>query len=42
MHKYLLGLALLCAFAGRTQSTDGWNHKQCAVVLTYDDAIDQD
>jgi peptidoglycan/xylan/chitin deacetylase (PgdA/CDA1 family) len=42
MQQYLLALALLPALAGRAQSTDGWNHKQCAVVLTYDDAIDQD
>lgn len=50
MNKYLLALALLPSLAGRAQSTapssapqaDVWNHKQCAVVLTYDDAIDQD
>jgi peptidoglycan-N-acetylglucosamine deacetylase len=47
--KYFFALALLPALYGRTQSTngqsqpaDGWNHKQCAVVLTYDDAIVQD
>ena len=43
MKVYLLALALLPALAGRTQQpTDDWNHKQCAVVLTYDDAIDAD
>ena len=50
MKKQLLALLLLPAFAGRTQMTasssapgaDQWNHKPCAVVLTYDDAIDQD
>lgn len=26
----------------RAQDTGEWNHKQCAVVLTYDDAIDVD
>ncbi|SMC00131.1 polysaccharide deacetylase [Hymenobacter roseosalivarius DSM 11622] len=28
--------------AAITQSTSTWNNKQCAVVLTYDDAIDVD
>ena len=26
----------------RAQQPDSWNHKSCAVVLTYDDAIDAD
>src|ERR1700761_4075619 len=43
MRKYLIALTLLCAFAGRAQQPAAdWNHKQCAVVLSYDDAIDQD
>ena len=46
MNKYLFALMLLSALAGRAQTTastvDQWNHKPCAVVLTYDDAIDQD
>src|ERR1700761_9149383 len=48
MNPYFFALALLSAFAGRAQSTasststsNRWNDKQCAVVLTYDDAIDQ-
>ena len=50
MQKYTLALALLYALAGQAQTAASssapaageWNHKQCAVVLTYDDAIDQD
>jgi peptidoglycan/xylan/chitin deacetylase (PgdA/CDA1 family) len=42
MKQYLLLFALLPALAGRSQNTAEWNHKSCAVVLTYDDAIDQD
>lgn len=34
-------LILLSAFAAKAQ-TQVWNNKQCAVVLTYDDAIDVD
>ncbi len=41
----LLALALLCA-GGPVAQAQGtgtvWNNKQCAVVLTYDDAIDVD
>lgn len=36
----LLGLSQLAAHAQKT--TTPWNNKQCAVVLTYDDAIDVD
>ena len=32
----------LAALSGRAQNANDWNHKQCAVVLTYDDAIDAD
>ena len=35
-------LLLLPALTGRAQLPDVWNHRQCAVVLTYDDAIDAD
>ena len=42
----LRNLALLTALCGATptlaQTTGSWNGKQCAVVLTYDDAIDVD
>ena len=34
--------ACLAFLPGRAQDTNVWNHKQCAVVLTYDDAIDAD
>lgn len=34
-------LALLCNAVVHAQSTKPWNGKQCAIVLTYDDAIDQ-
>jgi len=45
--KHILATALFAAFtlkAGAQQSTGlkVWNNKQCAVVLTYDDAIDVD
>jgi peptidoglycan-N-acetylglucosamine deacetylase len=47
MNHSLLFLFLTAALAGRAQdyATQGrtpWNHKACAVVLTYDDAIDVD
>ncbi|WP_052732208.1 polysaccharide deacetylase family protein [Hymenobacter terrenus] len=39
---FALTTALLCAgpLAASPQDTTLWNNKQCAVVLTYDDAID--
>jgi peptidoglycan-N-acetylglucosamine deacetylase len=41
--KKIINLTIfLAAFAGRAQDAGEWNHKQCAVVLTYDDAIDAD
>ena len=40
--RALLLLCLLPALTGLAQTADTWNHKQCAVVLTYDDAIDAD
>ncbi|WP_045690542.1 polysaccharide deacetylase family protein [Hymenobacter sp. AT01-02] len=33
---------LAASFASHAQTTRPWNNKQCAVVLTYDDAIDVD
>ena len=40
--RTLLLFLLLPALPGLAQTADTWNHKQCAVVLTYDDAIDVD
>jgi peptidoglycan/xylan/chitin deacetylase (PgdA/CDA1 family) len=46
--KLITSLALAVALSGATsppahaQSSKPWNNKQCAVVLTYDDAIDVD
>ena len=40
--RTLLLFLLLPALPGPAQTADTWNHKQCAVVLTYDDAIDVD
>ncbi|GAB2783512.1 sialate O-acetylesterase [Hymenobacter luteus] len=40
---YLSATFLLAGhLAGHAQTTRTWNNKQCAVVLTYDDAIDVD
>jgi sialate O-acetylesterase len=42
-NKKMFSLLLcLAALSARAQNTDTWNHKQCAVVLTYDDAINAD
>ena len=38
----LFSLFLLSAKMVSAQDSTSWNHKQCAVVLTYDDAIDVD
>src|ERR1700749_4854037 len=35
-------LLLVCYSTTHAQDTKVWNNKQCAVVLTYDDAIDVD
>src|SRR5882724_9448037 len=35
-------MVCLAALSGRAQDANVWNHKQCAVVLTYDDAINAD
>ncbi|WP_184542096.1 polysaccharide deacetylase family protein [Mucilaginibacter sp. FT3.2] len=42
--KYWFIVAVLAGYAGMAQGqqTTPWNNKQCAVVLTYDDAIDVD
>src|ERR1700761_4573904 len=42
MQKILLALAVFAALPCHAQDTTPWNHKSCAVVLTYDDAIDVD
>jgi peptidoglycan-N-acetylglucosamine deacetylase len=44
MHmKKIFTLAIcLAGLSGRAQDANAWNHKQCAVVLTYDDAINGD
>ncbi|MCB2410082.1 polysaccharide deacetylase family protein [Hymenobacter lucidus] len=41
-HQLLTAALLLTAAASPAQSSSSWNNKQCAVVLTYDDAIDVD
>ena len=42
MKKILLPVAVFVIFSCRAQNDGPWNHKSCAVVLTYDDAIDVD
>jgi peptidoglycan-N-acetylglucosamine deacetylase len=42
MKKILLAFALLLSSNAFTQTATTWNGKSCAVVLTYDDAIDID
>lgn len=42
MKKILLSLAVFIILSCRAQNNAPWNHKSCAVVLTYDDAIDVD
>src|SRR6185503_3188053 len=42
MKKFLIGITSILLIADATaQSGKPWNGKKCAVVLTYDDAIDQ-
>src|SRR6185436_9585437 len=41
MRILLLLVLIVPAVVGYTQSNQQWNGKKCAVVLTYDDAIDQ-
>lgn len=41
--RFFIAAVLMAAHLGvRAQSSGMWNNKQCAVVLTYDDAIDID
>ena len=41
MKKSLVFIALLLSLISHSQSNQPWREKKCAVVLTYDDAIDQ-
>ena len=41
MKKSLVFIALLLSLISHSQSNQPWQGKKCAVVLTYDDAIDQ-
>lgn len=41
MKKIFIYLALLSSLTGYSQTNQKWNGKKCAVVITYDDAIDQ-
>jgi sialate O-acetylesterase len=41
MKKIFIYLALLSSLTGYSQTNQPWNGKKCAVVITYDDAIDQ-
>ena len=41
MKKSLLFIALLLSLISHSQSNQPWRGKKCAVVITYDDAIDQ-
>lgn len=41
--RFILMMTLLATIAGTAKAqTKVWNNKQCAVVLTYDDALDAD
>lgn len=42
MRKIFLLIAYWPVFLCEAQNADVWNHRQCAVALTYDDAIDID
>ena len=42
MMRIAVLLFLLPVISGKAQTSDVWNHHSCAVVLTYDDAIDVD
>ena len=41
MKKSLVFIALLLSLISHSQSNQPWRGKKCAVVITYDDAIDQ-
>jgi peptidoglycan/xylan/chitin deacetylase (PgdA/CDA1 family) len=42
MKKIFLLIVSLSALLCQAQNADTWNHRSCAVALTYDDAIDVD
>lgn len=42
MKRIIAFILLSAAMTGKAQTPEAWNHRQCAVVLTYDDAIDVD
>jgi peptidoglycan-N-acetylglucosamine deacetylase len=42
MKKIYNLMICMAALSARAQDAHGWNHKPCAVVLTYDDAINVD
>ncbi|MCC3157061.1 polysaccharide deacetylase family protein [Hymenobacter sp. 15J16-1T3B] len=42
LHRYLLAPLLLAAPLATHAQSSAWHGKQCAVVLTYDDALDAD
>jgi peptidoglycan-N-acetylglucosamine deacetylase len=43
MKRQTFMIITLCAFAFANAQTDtSWHHKKCAVVLTYDDALNVD
>ena len=41
MKKILLFITLLSSMSSHSQSDQPWHGKKCAIVITYDDAIDQ-
>ncbi len=41
-HVLVLSALLICSVSVQTSHAQSWNGKQCAVALTYDDAIDID
>ena len=41
MKQIFISLALLSSLPSYSQTNQNWNGKNCAVVITYDDAIDQ-
>ncbi|HET6256178.1 MAG TPA: polysaccharide deacetylase family protein [Puia sp.] len=42
VQRFLFPLICVVSFSCHAQDSTPWNHKSCAVVLTYDDAIDVD
>jgi sialate O-acetylesterase len=41
MKRSLVFIALLLSLISHSQSNQPWRGKKCAVVITYDDALDQ-